>query len=103
VRDAFCLQRRYGKTCRNCRQPKHKLEPNRAMAGQNRYDEACNRQGHRRPPGRFAIRTEVDDNAEAKGHRQPRHQPAWRNLGRNPLCQQPTQRAGGIDNSVRQQ
>jgi hypothetical protein len=64
--------------------------------------DAGERQPQRRPPSRLAISGEIRDDAEAKGDRQPWHQPARRDFGKRPLREQAAQPRGMVGKPGRQ-
>ncbi len=69
---------------------------------QNRGRGPSGRQGDGSPPRRFAIRGEIDDDAEAIGDRKPGHQPAWRDFGKRPFRDRPAKPRGAVREPLRQ-
>ncbi len=89
MRDAHASSASRWQSRRRWRQSRARAESRSARRrASDRDRDAGERQGHRRPPGRLAVGGEIDDDAEAKGDRQPGHQPPRRDLGQRPLRQQ---------------
>jgi hypothetical protein len=87
--DVRGTQRRGGKSGGDGGKAERKRKADRTPA---RQDCDCNgdeRQRRGRPPGRFAIGREINDDTEAEGDRHPRDQPPRRDFRLRPFRQKP--------------
>ena len=84
--DQHGLQRGDGKAGGYGEEPKRHHEADWPPAQQHRGDGAGCPRSRCRPPGRFALGGEIEDDAGAEGDRKPRQQAARPDLGERPLA-----------------
>ena len=100
--DARGLQGGNGKAAGDGGKAERQRQADDAAARCHRERDADGGEPHGGPPGRFSIRGEVDDDAEAEGDRQPGRQPSGRELGGDPLGAEAAHAVGGGRDAVGQ-
>jgi len=95
MRDAFGLQRAGGEPGAYGRNAERERKADAVLAREDRDDKSGKRSSDSSPPSRLVRGSEIKDDAEAIGDRQPWHQPSGRDFGERPLRQHLPQPLGG--------